>query len=103
MGYAAYERRHAVPDQVRRAVWAILVCRTALLGGHVQAGPEGHGERIWAHACRQRMCPPCAWVQVERWLATHQGHLLVCEHDQVIFTRPHELNDLWLANVVGMT
>jgi hypothetical protein len=40
-GYAAYERTHALPAHVRRSVWAILACRTAVLGGHVQACPEG--------------------------------------------------------------
>jgi hypothetical protein len=29
LGYAAYERTHALPASVRRAVWAILACRTA--------------------------------------------------------------------------
>ena len=29
-GSAADERRHAWPDHVRRAVWAILACRTAV-------------------------------------------------------------------------
>ena len=103
LGYAAYERRQALPDHVRRAVWAILACRTALLGGHVQACPEGHVERIWYNSCRHRMCPQCAWVQVERWLTKQKGRLLACKHDHVIFTLPHELNDLWLANVGTMT
>ena len=103
LGYAAYERKHRLPDYVRRAVWAILACRTAVLGGHVQACPEGHVERIWDHSCRHRMCPPCAWVQVERWLTKQKGRLLACEHYHVIFTLPHELNDLWLANVGAMT
>jgi hypothetical protein len=103
LGYAAYERSQALPDHVRRAVWAILACRTALLGGHVQACPEGHVERIWYNSCRHRMCPQCAWVQVERWLTKQKARLLACEHYHVIFTMPHELNDLWLANVVMMT
>jgi len=103
LGYEAYERTHALPDYVRRAVWAILACRTALLGGHVQACPEGHLERIWYNSCRHRMCPLCAWLQVERWLARQKARLLACEHYHVIFTIPHELNDLWLANVDVMT
>jgi len=103
MGYAAYEGRHLLPDDVRRAVWAILACRTAVLGGHVQACPEGHVERIWYNSCRHRMCPQCAWVQVERWLAKQKGRLLACEHYHVIFTMPHELHDLWLSNVSVMT
>jgi hypothetical protein len=102
-GDEAYARTPVVPDDVRRAVWAILACRTARLGGDVQACPDGHVERIWYHACRHRLCPPCAWVQVERWLARQQGRLLACEHDHAILTIPHELKALWLANVAAMT
>jgi hypothetical protein len=58
LGYAAYEHRHPVPAYVRRAVWALLVCRTTLLGGHVQACPDAHVERIWSwvtKSCQSRM------------------------------------------------
>src|SRR5215510_3407983 len=102
-GDAAYERCHAVPPHVRRAVWALLACRTAVLGGHVQACPDGHVERVWYNSCRHRMCPPCAWLQIERWLGRQQARLLACDHDHVIFTMPHELNGLWLANVEVMS
>ncbi len=103
MGYEGYARHHRLPDYVRRAVWAILACRTALLGGHVQACPDGHLERIWDNSCRHRMCPPCAWVPTERWLARQKARLLACEPYHVIFTRPHELHALWLANVEAMS
>jgi Putative transposase/Transposase zinc-binding domain len=102
-GYEAYARTHALPDYVRRAVWALLACRTAVLGGHVQACPEGHLERIWYNSCRHRMCPPWAWIQIERWLVRQKARLLACEHYHVIFTMPLELNELWLANVAVMT
>jgi Putative transposase/Transposase zinc-binding domain len=102
-GYAAFERSHALPGYVRKAVWALLVCRTAVLGGHVQACPEGHVERVWYHSCRHRLCPQCAWIQVERWLATQKARLLACDHYHVIFTLPDELRGLWLANVRTMT
>ena len=103
LGYEAYAHTHALPAHVRRAVWALLACRTARLGGHVQACPDGHVERVWYNSCRHRMCPPCAWVQVERWLVRQQARLLACEPYHVIFTMPHELNALWLANVTAMT
>jgi Putative transposase/Transposase zinc-binding domain len=102
-GYDRYAQDHALPGYVRRAVQAILACRTARLGGHVQACPEGHIERIWYNSCRHRMCPQCAWVQVERWLSKQKARLLACEHYHVIFTIPHELNDLWLSHVAVMT
>ena len=92
-----------LPSYVRRAVQAILACRTARLGGHVQACPEGQVARIWDNSCRHRMCPPCAWLQVERWLIKQTARLLACEHDQVMFTMPSELPGLWLANVAVMT
>src|SRR5919106_3513018 len=103
MGYKAYACKHRLPDDVRRAVWAILAGRTVLLGGHVQACPEGHLARIWYNSCRHRMCPPCAWLQIECWLAKQQARLLAGAHDQAIFTMPHELNALWLANVDVMS
>jgi hypothetical protein len=49
------------------------------------------------------MCPPCAWLQIERWLVKQQARLLACAHDHVIFTMPHELKELWRANVDVMT
>jgi hypothetical protein len=90
-GYHVYERHHPLPRYVRCAVQAILACRTALLGGHVQACPEGHLERIWYNSCRHRMCPQCGWLQVTRWLLHQKARLLACDHYHVIFTIPHEL------------
>ena len=80
MGYAAYERRHPWPDYVRKAAWAILSCRTAVLGGHVQRCPDGHFQRLGYNSWKHRMCPQCAWLQVERWLRRQRARLLACDH-----------------------
>jgi hypothetical protein len=101
--FPAYEQRHALPAHVRRAARAVMQCRTAALGGHVQACPDGHMARIWYNSCRHRSCPQCAYLQTERWLALQQARLLTCDHYHVIFTLPHDLNPLWLANVPVMT
>ena len=101
--FPAYEQRHALPAHVRRAAYAIIQCRTAALGGHIQACPDGHVARVWYNSCRHRSCPPCAYLQTERWLALQRARLLACDHSHVIFTLPHELNPLWLANVQMMT
>jgi hypothetical protein len=45
-GYPDYERTHPLPAHVRPAARAIMRCRTAALGGHVQACPDGHMRRI---------------------------------------------------------
>jgi hypothetical protein len=101
--YPAFEQTHPLPSHIRRAARAIMQCRTAVLGGHVQACPDGHMSRIWYNSCRHRSCPQCAYLQTERWLALQRARLLACDHSHVIVTLPHALNLLWLANVPRMT
>jgi hypothetical protein len=101
--FPAYEQTHPLPAHVRRAARAIMQCRSAALGGHVQGCPDGHMSRIWYNSCRHRSCPQCAYLQTERWLALQQARLLGCDHYHIIFTLPHDLNPLWLANVPVMT
>jgi hypothetical protein len=101
--FPAYAQTHPLPVHVRRAARAIMQCRTAALGGHVQACPDGHMARIWYNSCRHRACPQCAYLQTERWLALQRARLLACDHYHVIFTLPHDLNPLWLANVPVMS
>jgi Transposase zinc-binding domain len=100
--FSAYEQMHPLPTHVRRAARAIMPCRTAALGGHVQACPDGHMSRIWSNACRPRACPQCAYLQTERWLALQRARLLACDHSHGIFPLPHELTPLWLATVQVM-
>jgi Putative transposase/Transposase zinc-binding domain len=99
----AYAQTHPLPAHVRRAARAIMQCRTAALGGHIHACPDGHVSRVWYNSCRHRSCPQCAYLQTERWLALQRARLLACDHSHGIFTLPHELHPLWLANVPVMT
>jgi hypothetical protein len=101
--FPAYEHTHPLPAHVRKAAHAIMQCRTAALGGHIQACPDGHVSRVWYNSCRHRACPQCAYLQTERWLILQRARLLACDHYHVIFTLPHDLNPLWLANVPVMT
>ncbi|MBA4417768.1 MAG: IS91 family transposase [Syntrophus sp. (in: bacteria)] len=101
--YKAYESTHLLPLCVRRAAEALIKCRTAELGGHMQACPEGHYQRQWYNSCRHRSCPQCNWIRIEQWLEKQKKRVLACPHYHMIFTIPHELNDLWLQNVKAMT
>ena len=101
--YPAYAHTHAVPAHQRKAAQAIMQCRTAALGGHIQACPDGHFQRIWYNSCRHRACPQCAFIQVERWLEKQRAQLLACDHYHVIFTMPHDLNVLWRHNTPRLT
>lgn len=102
-GYSRLERARPLPSHVRRCAQSILACRTAELGGHMQVCPEGHFQRAWYNSCKHRVCPQCAFVQVERWLSQQKERLLACEHYHVIFTLPSEFHPLWLAAPRVMT
>ena len=102
-GFPAYERTRPLPWHVRKAGRAIMRCRTAALGGHVQACPDGHVSRIWYNSCKHRSCPQCAFLQIERWLSKQTSRLIGSDHYHAIFTIPHDLNAVWLGNVRLMT
>lgn len=93
-----YARHHRLPLHYHRAARAIIHCRTAALGGHVQRCPEGHVAQVWYNSCKNRNCPQCAYLARERWLVKQQALLLDCDHYHVIFTIPSELHPLWCYN-----
>lgn len=93
----------SLPPHMWRAAERITVCRTSVLGGHVQACPEGHVERHWYNSCKHRSCPMCAYTSVERWLDRQKARVLDCDYYHVIFTLDSAFDSLWLANVRAMT
>ena len=92
-----------MPGFVREAAHCIMACRTSALGGHVQSCPDGHFHRVWYNSCKHRMCPLCAFLQVQRWLVTQKARILRCDHYHVIFTMPDKLRFLWKSNLTLMT
>ena len=72
------------------------------MGGHVQRCEHGHIEGVWYNSCKYRLCPQCNGIQGERWLRSQKSRLLACWHRHVIFTIPHEFNDLWRYNTALM-
>ena len=101
--FPSYAQSHGLPHHVHRAAHLLSVCRTAKLGGHIQACPHGHTERIVYHSCRHRLCPQCNALPSERWLEKMRARLIDCAHHHVIFTLPHSLHGLWRYNRAWMT
>jgi len=80
----------------------MLVCRTAVLGGHCKAALMGMSERYGI----TRVAIGCARDvrgADRTWLVQQKARLLACEHYHVISTLPDEAQGLWLANVRAMT
>lgn len=96
--FPRYKEQHKLPIDHHRAANAFMQCRTAALGGHVQGCPHGHIERIHYNSCKHRSCPQCNNTQITRWLAKQEEKILACPHHHIIFTLPHEFNELWQYN-----
>jgi hypothetical protein len=93
-----YRQQHRLSRQQLRAMRAIEICRTAALGGHVDVCEQCGARTISYNSCRNRHCPKCQSLDKERWLEQRRDELLPVSYFHVVFTVPHELNPLALAN-----
>jgi hypothetical protein len=84
--------RSSLDFQQLKAFRAIQNCRTAALGGHLDACPQCGYRAISFNSCRNRHCPKCQAQARERWLAARESELLDTHYFHVVFTVPHELN-----------
>jgi hypothetical protein len=94
----AYGADHRLSAVQCRAMRAIVACRTALLGGHLEACDTCGEPRYTYHSCRNRHCPKCQTRAKERWLEARQRELLATPYFHVVFTLPHQLNALAQGN-----
>jgi hypothetical protein len=77
---------------------AILRCRTAALGGHVDACSKCGQEAVSFNSCRNRHCPKCQANARDRWLEARAKDLLPTRYVHVVFTLPRHLSPLALQN-----
>ena len=76
----------------------ILACRTARLGGHVDACDECGYQKISYNSCRNRHCPKCQGSAQATWLEARQVDVLPVPYAHVVFTLPQNLAPLALQN-----
>ncbi len=77
---------------------AIEHCRTAALGGHVEACEDCGHWRIAYNSCRNRHCPKCQGAVARTWLAEREADLLPVGYFHVVFTLPAEVADIAFHN-----
>ena len=77
---------------------AIEHCRTAALGGHVEACEDCGHWRIAYNSCRNRHCPKCQGAAARTWLAERKAYLLPVGYFHVVFTLPAEIADVAFQN-----
>ena len=100
--YRAAHAGHLSLHQLK-VMSAIEHCRTAALGGHVEACEDCGHRRIAYNSCRNRHCPKCQGAAARTWLAEREADLLPVGYFHVVFTLPAEVADIAFQNkAVGL-
>jgi hypothetical protein len=73
---------------------AIKKCRTAQLGGHIDACDDCGNLTISYNSCRNRHCPKCQGQNREDWIQARSTELLPVPYFHVVFTLPDSINSL---------
>jgi hypothetical protein len=95
--YRAAQAGHLGLQQLK-VMSAIEHCRTAALGGHIEACAACGHQRIAYNSCRNRHCPKCQGAAARTWLAEREADLLPVGYFHVVFTLPAEIADVAYQN-----
>jgi hypothetical protein len=82
----------------RQAMRVIVRCRTAALGGHVEACDGCGHRRVAYNSCRNRNCPKCQAAARAAWLDRQAADLLPVEYFHIVFTLPNVVGPLAVQN-----
>ena len=81
-----------------KVMTAIENCRTAAMGGHVEACEDCGHWRIAYNSCRNRHCPKCQAAAARTWLAEREADLLPVGYFHVVFTLPAQIASIASQN-----
>jgi len=95
--YRAAHAGHLSLHQLK-VMSAIVHCRTAALGGHVEACTDCGHWRVAYNSCRNRHCPRCQGAAARTWLEAREADLLPVGYFHVVFTLPAEVAAVALQN-----
>lgn len=90
----SFRRAYALTPMQAAALRDIERCRTAALGGHIEACEACGYEHPVYNSCRNRHCPKCQCLTAEKWIAARKARVLPTRHFHVVFTVPAELHAL---------
>jgi Putative transposase/Transposase zinc-binding domain len=97
---ADYRQKHGASMSVaqRRVMTAIELCRTAVLGGHLEQCDHCGHQRNAYNSCANRHCPKCQSLARAKWLEDRHSELLNTQYFHVVFTVPEEISAIAYHN-----
>jgi len=93
-----YCKTHGLSYTQHKAMSAILKCRTAELGAHMDTCESCGSVDISYNSCRNRHCPKCQTLSKERWIDNQKHDLLNVGYFHVVFTVPDTLRPVIYQN-----
>lgn len=93
-----YAKVYPLSFEQHKVFDAILGCRTSAMGARIERC-DHCGQKVFLfNSCGNRHCPRCGVMAKEAWLEARRADLLPVPYFHLVFTLPHLLNPLILAN-----
>lgn len=93
-----YIHKNKLKGQQKGIINLLSSCRTQARGSHFrQCDHCSYIDKTY-NSCRNRHCPNCQHKDKEEWLNKRMQELLPVGYYHLVFTIPHQLNDLCLQN-----
>lgn len=93
--------KHAYKNEYTRSIGAqIFKCHTRALGFHLYQCDNASCAHIHRqyHSCGNRHCPFCGTMKKDEWVEARLADLLPCPYYHVVFTVPHEWNQVMMQS-----
>ena len=84
----------SLSENVRKAFISIINCRTIKMGRRLSICDDCGYEEYSYCSCRNRNCPLCQTFAKEKWIVLRSNELLNTKYFHIVFTLPHELNEI---------
>lgn len=91
-----------LPSNIKKTIENMILCRTEILGGIEYKCKCGEVHTAW-NSCHNKSCPICSNLYEEKWLAENHEEIPNVRYGHIVFTLPHELNYIWLAEKKALT
>ena len=97
-GWKIYSQNHKVIGYKKKALTAIVECKTGAIGAHKYVCDECGYEEIAYNSCRNKHCPNCQAGKKLQWIEARKEEVLNIKYYHVVFTMSDELNLITLQN-----
>ena len=98
LSFDDFSSTHPLSHEQRSAAFSLSSCKSGKLGFNVSVCSECGDIRVHNNSCRNRNCPNCQAVLKEIWIDKRRSEVIDSNYFHVVFTVPHDLNQLFLLN-----